>query len=106
VELIERFERKNFIRHLDLIRHLDDHDPSAADLLAHFDATEAALRDLRAENEKLAGLLKEAKDAILWCGGSDDFAPTGKAGVGWRHPYGPLAVIARIDAALAERRKK
>jgi hypothetical protein len=45
----------------------------------------------------LAVLCAEAEDALRWCSGSDDFAPGGKAELGWKR--GPAALIEKLRAA-------
>jgi hypothetical protein len=58
-------------------------------------------------SEKLAAtlsedelLLRDAADALLWCSGSNDFAPEGRAHAGW------LKVRPVLDRLLARTRRK
>jgi hypothetical protein len=46
----------------------------------------------------LVMLLEEAKENLIWCGGSDDFAPDGKARDGWAK--GPRQTIDTISMVL------
>lgn len=55
----------------------------------------------RAEAARLRAALVQAKDALIWCGGSYDFSLRGQAYKGWLAIVVPA--IAAIDAALEEK---
>lgn len=40
--------------------------------------------------KRQAALIERAADAIVWCSGSDDFAPEGKAREGWKRVVRPV----------------
>ncbi len=48
--------------------------------------------------DQLKSLLNDAKEALIWCGGADDFALEGKARKGWER--GPKLLIGKITEKL------
>src|SRR6185369_2601000 len=72
------------------------------------EATTASLNALHAkyarvqkEREEAMAVVERLVDALIWTGGSDDFAPGGKASAGW-HRFAGTA----LDAASALRRAR
>lgn len=51
----------------------------------------------------MATALRDALDALVWCGGSGDFAPGGKARRGWVRCV--LPILVRHGRALPLRRR-
>lgn len=48
------------------------------------------ISDLTAERDALKERVKELEEALMWCSGSDDFAPGGKARTGWEMIVGNM----------------
>jgi hypothetical protein len=59
------------------------------------DATSRLIREAADEIDSL-------RDALLWCGGSSDFAPEGKAHAGWLKIVGPLFERQSNEASSGE----
>ena len=45
---------------------------------------------LTSERDALKERVKELEEALMWCSGSDDFAPGGKARTGWEMIVGNM----------------
>ena len=62
------------------------------------------LAEAQADSEQLRMIADKLYETLLWCSGSADFAPDGKAYTGWRS--GTLPVLAEYSAYDAARAKE
>ena len=54
--------------------------------------------EFRAENSRMFELISQLYEILIWCGGSSDFLPEGKARIGWEN--GAMPILERVRKYL------